>query len=822
MGDRATPLGGVTERGRGAASTSRSPLHAGLVLLLVGCSAPSTVDDRANGPNLPSAEGDSSSPAPADSASPSPPEPADAPVEVLPAELAGDLLFTDDEVHPIGLSLDEAAWDSLLTAPATYVQGTFSDGRLSLGVGVRLKGNSSFQPLTGKPSFRISFDHFVDGQRYDGLEAVDLISEVEDPSSLSEALAYRLFRVADLPASRTGFAWLQVNTLDYGLYTLVEKKDDVLIGRVWPDDREGGLYESSSEHWPCDFDDAGDPRCDCWEQDEVGTDSRADLEALCALATDTGDADWYAAVGESIDGPGVLGHMAMEILLGAHDHYAGYMGNVYLYHRPAAARWSLLPASMNSAFGSQRYAPGSCGSAALAPTDFAGGLLARRCWADEACTIDLYAALRRDVDVLLDSDLLVTLDAWAELVGPYAAADPRSGYTSEDFEAQVACIGDWLRARPAALGPYLPAACLGEGGELDIEGWGDLSTNGSCDRSAPDAVSFAVLGVEGARVTLDRPPDGLAVGDEVLLLVAQSTDGEGVGEGQFTTVAGLLADGVLLDPAPEAPVAGARQSLQRVPHYDRVTVRGGGTLTTGAWDGQKGGVLAMRVGELSIEDGGSVSVAGLGYAGGPTGGGYNIDGYQGESVAGPGVGGAPSTEGYNETNGAWAANYGGGGCNVGGGGGEHAGGATAAPSWNGTSSAPEAGEPYGDPSAASFVFGSGGGGVVNLGGSSGPGGAGGGALFIEADTLVAEGAGALSARGADATSWSAGTWSYGAGGGAGGTVWIVAETVELALGAILVEGGAGYSAVTRPGGDGGSGRQRLECGTLDGEVCPEP
>jgi hypothetical protein len=80
----------------------------------------------------------------------------------------------------------------------------------------------------------------------------------------------------------------------------------------------------------------------------------------------------------------------------------------------------------------------------------------------------------------------------------------------------------------------------------------------------------------------------------------------------------------------------------------------------------------------------------------------------------------------------------------------------------------------------------------------------------------------LSARGADATSWSAGTWSYGAGGGAGGTVWIVAETVELALGAILVEGGAGYSAVTRPGGDGGSGRQRLECGTLDGEVCPEP
>ncbi len=127
-------------------------------------------------------------------------------MEQVPGYVAGQALFTDDEVHPVSLTLDDAGWAALLAAPTTYVEATFSDESRSLRVGVRLKGYSSFQPLTGKPNIRVSFDHYVDGQRYDGLEAVDLINEVEDPAAMSEALAYRIFRSAGQPASRTGFA----------------------------------------------------------------------------------------------------------------------------------------------------------------------------------------------------------------------------------------------------------------------------------------------------------------------------------------------------------------------------------------------------------------------------------------------------------------------------------------------------------------------------------------------------------------------------------------------------------------------------------------
>ena len=734
-------------------------------------------------------------------------------------------LFRDDVVAQITLTLDDDALASLTSDPRTYVEATFTHRGVSLQVGVRLKGYSSFQTLSGKPNFRASFDHYVDGQRYRGLEAVDLVNEAEDPAAMSEAIAYRLFREGGQPASRTGFGWVTLNDTEYGLFTLVEKKDDALIDRWWPDDDEGSLYESSSEVWPCDLDDGGAPRCDCWEQDEVGDDdSRADLEALCALATDTPDATWREAIGESVDMGKLTRHAAMEILLGAYDHYAGYMGNVYMYHAPEADRWYLIPASMNSVFESTRYLPDSCGGTSRPPSAYDGGLLVRRCWDDEACAAELTEALGWAVSTLEDSDILTQIDAWEALLQPYAEADTRSGYAPGAFTAQVGCIRDWLAARPAALAPYLPADCLGEGGSLDIDGLGDLSTNGSCDRDWPDAVAYPVAALDGEAVELGQAPDGLEAGDEVLLVVAQGVAGGGcdVGRYSFGEVAAVGAEGLTLADAPglDVDLSACNMVIQRVPHYDDVTVRSGGLLTAGAWDGSVGGVLALRIaGELRVEAGGEVTASALGYAGGATGESYNVDGYQGESYEGLGIGGASSTDGYNEANGAWAANGGGGGCNIDGGGGEHAGGATGGTSWNAAATAPEAGETYGADDLSRLTFGSGGGGIVNLGGASGPGGAGGGLLFISAGSITLEGANALTADGGDGDAWTTGSWTYSAGGGAGGSLWVQADTIIAADGAMSTRGGQTYLGVTRPGGDGGDGRLWLECDTLNGEDC---
>ena len=135
--------------------------------------------------------------------------------------------------------------------------------------------------------------------------------------------------------------------------------------------------------------------------------------------------------------------------------------------------------------------------------------------------------------------------------------------------------------------------------------------------------------------------------------------------------------------------------------------------------------------------------------------------------------------------------------------------------------APEAGEVLGEPELERPLFGSGGGGVVQLGGSSGPGGAGGGLLILSVTRAeVAEG-GRVAASGEDGSAWAAGTWTYGAGGGAGGSLILEAQTLVLGAGTVEALGGAGYADVDRPGGDGGFGRIRVGCDTVNGVACAD-
>ena len=78
------------------------------------------------------------------------------------------------------------------------------------------------------------------------------------------------------------------------------------------------------------------------------------------------------------------------------------------------------------------------------------------------------------------------------------------------------------------------------------------------------------------------------------------------------------------------------------------------------------------------------------------------------------------------------------------------------------------------------------------------------------------GAAAVSATGGTTFHWSWGSWTYGAGGGAGGTVWIVAGEVDLAADSVEAIGGLGEQTHIRLGGNGGVGRVRVDCDVCNG------
>lgn len=376
----------------------------------------------------------------------------------------------------------------------------------------------------------------------------------------------------------------------------------------------------------------------------------------------------------------------------------------------------------------------------------------------------------------------------------------------------------------------------GADGLGDVSGTRDLSRESVSGRGTPDAPWFSLAGLGATSATASGALVGLAADDEVLLINLQGSPGAlaHVGNYEFLKVASVAGSTVIFTTpvtgiygaSSNASLSGQVVAMVRVPAYSGLTLRAGAVLTTAAFDGRIGGVLAFRVsGDLTVPAGARIDMAARGYRGGPTGGVYDQDSYQGESRPGRGCGGqvASCSTGYlnSACNACWQNNDGGGGASVTGGGGNHGGGATPGVSWNGgAASPPGAGGTYGVANMALLDLGSGGGGVWRGNPVAsyvpGPGGNGGGALFFTA-LRATLGASTLTVAGETCTAGAQGAWTYGCGGGAGGSLYLRVQTLTVTGVSGLGVGGAGTSAgLIRAGGNGGVGRIRTDIATVNG------
>jgi spore coat protein CotH len=173
-------------------------------------------------------------------------------------------LFSTTRINRIELEIDDDAAEILRaerrfsyprrTAPA---QATI-DGEQLGRVGVRLRGGlGSFQRFDQKPKLELDLNDYT-GERFYGLESLSLNNMIQDCSGVREALAYAAYGQLGLPTSRTGFAQLFVNGLDYGLMLVLETQDDRWLKRNFVDG-DGNLYDGkyvTSGFWPkiVDFD----------------------------------------------------------------------------------------------------------------------------------------------------------------------------------------------------------------------------------------------------------------------------------------------------------------------------------------------------------------------------------------------------------------------------------------------------------------------------------------------------------------------------------------------------------------------------------------
>lgn len=353
-------------------------------------------------------------------------------------------VYADTGILSFGIELDQAAIDTLAAAPTTYVTGTFTfrDERHE-GVGVRLKGNSTYQWLDGKPAWKVKFDESDVGARFHGLERLTLDSNYWDGSQMAETLAYRVWREADAPAPRTGYARVTFNGEPYGLYTIVEAMDDDFVRRWWPDSG-GGLYEMGRT---CDF----DADCSCYEIQETGPNFDPDgLGHACAAAA-SGDATEIRA---HWDWERFVRFQAVERVVNHPDTYSYNLNNYFVYHDPLTDRVTLTPWGADSTF-SYAYPPNEpkpCQPGIF--DDLAGspsGYMAQWCMADATCLADVRTSMLEVADQLEQRDLAGRVDQTAARIRDAVAEEPRWPWGIETFESQVDCFRTWITDRPAQV-----------------------------------------------------------------------------------------------------------------------------------------------------------------------------------------------------------------------------------------------------------------------------------------------------------------------------------------------------------------------------------
>ena len=274
-------------------------------------------------------------------------------------------LFDETKVNSIFITIDEDSLLQLYTDVESnheydvlfvYDQGGIRDTLEH--VGFRLRGNSS--RYSAKKSFKVSFNTFDPGRKYEGYEKLNLNGSHNDPSMVREKLFYDAWNRFGLPARRSSFIRVYINELYYGLYTNMEEMDE-----VWCKDRfgdaSGNLYKCT---YPADLIYLGSDQEDYKYQGSTTSGGRAydlqnnkfsddytDLVTLITILEQTSISNLTCELEKVFNVDAFLKAYAMDVASGNWDDYAFNKNNFYLYHNPFTGQIEFIAYDCDNTFG---------------------------------------------------------------------------------------------------------------------------------------------------------------------------------------------------------------------------------------------------------------------------------------------------------------------------------------------------------------------------------------------------------------------------------------------------------------------------------------
>ena len=367
-----------------------------------------------------------------------------------------DPYFALDRVLDVSIEIAPENWDRLrgqtrtladilvgadcLDSPADDIFSWFEatvtvDGETHTQVGVRKKGFLGSLSKV-KPSLKVRFDKFVDGQLLGGaMKRLTLNNAQQDPSLINTCMAYHIFASAGLPAPRCNFATVAVNGENLGLYVHVESMKTAFLERNFSDP-SGNLYEGTVSDFR--------PKWRGTLQKKTNEEEAdwSDIDAVVAALRDSSPAG-LEALADIIDIDRFLTFWATEVLIGHWDGYAGNRNNFYVYREPDAP-FVFIPWGADQVFTST---DGPFDDFVSPPSVTAHGAIAHRLYRDDAMRAAYVARLKQLLDAVWNEEELLDLaDAMAAVVQQHGLVKRRA-----DAARDAERVLRFIRGRRAAI-----------------------------------------------------------------------------------------------------------------------------------------------------------------------------------------------------------------------------------------------------------------------------------------------------------------------------------------------------------------------------------
>jgi spore coat protein H len=267
----------------------------------------------------------------------------------------GNALFGYNQIHEIHFNFwQNNYWDSLVQ---NYNADAYMPCHISVNgagydsVGIKFKGNSSYNNPSDKKSFKVDLNEYISGQKIDGLKKINLNNGFKDPTFMREKLFLDFLRANNIPGPRCTYAKLYINGTYWGLYMLVEEVNKKFLEQRFGDDT-GNLFK-------------GDPSGDLkwlgaspslyYPKYELHTNEAlndwSDLLVFLNALNNSSSQSFYDSLNLRFNIAPYLKAWAASNIFVNLDSYMGSGHNYYIYHSLFNNKFEWITWDVNEAFG---------------------------------------------------------------------------------------------------------------------------------------------------------------------------------------------------------------------------------------------------------------------------------------------------------------------------------------------------------------------------------------------------------------------------------------------------------------------------------------